>query len=52
MKVELPSFDGCLDMEAFLDWISEVEHFINYMEIDEGKKVKLLAYRLKGGASA
>ena len=52
MKVELSSFDGYLDMESFLDWILEVEHFFEYMEIEEGKKVKLLAYRLKGGASA
>uniref|UniRef100_A0A5B7BER3 RNA-directed DNA polymerase n=1 Tax=Davidia involucrata TaxID=16924 RepID=A0A5B7BER3_DAVIN len=52
MKIDLPSFNGHLHIESFLDWISEVETFFDCMEISDDKQVKLVAYKLKGGASA
>ncbi|KAG6757810.1 hypothetical protein POTOM_038136 [Populus tomentosa] len=52
MKMDLPSFNGQLQIEGFLDWLAVVERFFDYMEIPENKKVKLVAYRLMGGASA
>ncbi|XP_073260712.1 uncharacterized protein [Populus alba] len=52
MKMDLPSFNGQLEIEGFLDWLVVVERFFDYMEIPEDKKVKLVAYRLMGGASA
>ncbi|XP_059459967.1 uncharacterized protein LOC132189308 [Corylus avellana] len=52
MNIDLPSFDGYLHIEDYLDWIMEVERFFAYMCIPEEKKVKLVAYKLKGGASA
>jgi hypothetical protein len=51
MKVDLPSFDGHLHIEDFLDWITEVEWFFEYISISEERKVKLVAYKFKGGAS-
>lgn len=51
-KVDLPSFNEQFHIEDFLYWISEVERFFSYLEIEEAKKVKLVAYKLKGGVSA
>ena len=52
MKMDLPSFNGQLQIKGFLDWLAIVERFFDYMEILEDKKVKLVAYRLMGGAFA
>jgi hypothetical protein len=52
MKMDLPSFNGQLQIKGLLDWLVLVERFFDYMDIPEDKKVKLVAYRLLGGASA
>ena len=52
IKVDIPCFDGHLHIEDFLDWIQTVENFFDYMNVPDSKQVKLVAYKLKGGASA
>lgn len=52
MVVDLSSFNGQLDIEDFFDWISEVECLFDYIEINEEKKVKLVACKFKGEAFA
>ena len=52
MKVELPSFNGNLSIEEYLDWVSEVKKFFDYMGTVDDKQVYLVAYKLKGGVSA
>ena len=52
MKVELPSFNGNVSIEEYLDWVSEVEKFFDYIGTVDDKQVCLVAYKLKGGASA
>ena len=51
MKVDLPNFSGKLDIEAFIDWVKNVESFFEYIETAEDKKVKMVALKLKSGAS-
>ena len=51
MKVELPSFNGNVSIEEYLDWVSEVEKFFDYMGTADDKQVCLVAYKIKGGAS-
>ena len=48
MKVELPSFNGNVCIEKYLDWVSEVEKFFDYMGTTNDKQVCLVAYKLKG----
>ena len=31
MKVELPSFNGNVSIKEYLDWVSEVENFFDYI---------------------
>ena len=52
MKVELPSFNGNVSIEEYLDWVSEVEKFFDYIGTTDEKQVCLVTYKLKGGASA
>ena len=48
IKVELPSFNGNVCIEEYLDWVSEVEKFFDYMGTVDDKQVCLVAYKLKG----
>ena len=51
-KVDIPFFSSSLNIEELLDWVVEVDKFFDYMEVAEEKRVRLVACRLKGGASA
>ncbi|KAI3429985.1 uncharacterized protein J3R85_008494 [Psidium guajava] len=52
LKVDIPYFNGGLGIEDFLDWIADIDKFFDYMETPSEKRVRLVACRLKGGASA
>lgn len=50
-KPEISIYDGSLKDENLLDWISEMEKYFEYEEIDEDKRVKFVVTRLKGHAA-
>lgn len=52
MKVNLPTFNGWMDVEKFLDWMKNVENFFKYANTPKHKKVQIVAFKLQGGASA
>ena len=51
-NLRYPFFSGNLNIDDFIDWIAEIDKFFDYVEVPEEKRVKLVACRLKGGASA
>lgn len=51
-KVDLPTFNGNLDVESFLEWCYEVEKCFDMMEIPEDRQAKYVAHKLRGGAAA
>ena len=51
-KIDFPEFNGNLIAENFVDWLNQVERILEYHEIPNHKRVKLVAIKLKGRASA
>ena len=52
LKVDIPFFSGNLNIEDFTNWVAEIDKLFDYMKVLDEKRVKLVACRLKGGASA
>ena len=51
VRVEVPEFEGKLDPDEFLEWLQTVERVFEYKEIQEDKRVKLVALKLGKYAS-
>jgi hypothetical protein len=49
--VEVVPYDGKLDTNAVLDWISDMEKFFEYANTPDNRMVKIFVTRLKGHAS-
>jgi hypothetical protein len=50
-KMEVPMYEGNMDVEKMLDWIYDLENYFDYEEIEDEKKVKHAVTRLKGHAT-
>ena len=51
LAIEVVPYDGKLDPNAMLDWISDMEKFFEYENTLDNKKVKIAITSLKGHAS-
>jgi hypothetical protein len=47
-KIEVSMYEGNLDVEELIDWVSDLDKYFDYEEIDDEKKVKHVVIRLKG----
>eukprot|EP00253_Pinus_taeda_P031683 PITA_31683 len=47
-KVEIPLYEGNLNVEELIDWSSALDKYFDYEEVEDKKKVKFAATRLKG----
>jgi hypothetical protein len=50
-KIDIPMYEGNLDVEELLDWIRSMDKYFDYEDVDEEKKVKHVVTRLKGHAT-
>jgi hypothetical protein len=50
-KMEIPAYEGSLDVEELLDWIRALDTYFDYEYIEEHKKVRHAVTRLKGHAT-
>jgi hypothetical protein len=47
-KIEVPMYEGNLDVEELLDWIRSMDKHFDYEDVDEVRKVKQVVTRIKG----
>jgi hypothetical protein len=50
-KIEVPMYEGNLDVEELLDWIRSMEKYFDYEDVDEEKRVRHDVTWLKGHAT-
>jgi hypothetical protein len=50
-KMDIPVYEGNLDVEELLDWIRALDTYFYYEDVEEDKKVKHAVTRLKGDAA-
>ena len=50
-KMEIPMYEGNLDVEEIQYWIRELDKYFDYEDVEEDKKVKHVVTRLKGHAT-
>jgi hypothetical protein len=50
-KIDIPVYEGNLDVEELLDWIRALDTYFDYEDVKEDKKVKHVVTRMKGHAA-
>ncbi|KAL2513243.1 CCHC-type domain-containing protein [Abeliophyllum distichum] len=46
IKVEAPSFEGQLNPKVFVDWLSDIDHYFQWYEMSEARKVRFAKMKL------
>jgi hypothetical protein len=49
--MDIPMYEGNLDVEELLDWIRALDKYFDYEDVEEDKKFKHVITRLKGHAT-
>jgi hypothetical protein len=49
--MDIPMYEGNLDVEEMLDWFRALDKYFDYEDIEEDRKVKHVVTRLKGHAT-
>ena len=50
-KIDIPMYEGNLDVEELMDWIRSMDKYFDYEDVNEEKKVRHVVTRLKGHAT-
>jgi hypothetical protein len=50
-KIEVPMYEGNMDVEELLDWIISMDKYFDYEDVDEEKRVRHVVTKLKGHAT-
>nr|XP_043611802.1 uncharacterized protein LOC122583465 [Erigeron canadensis] len=51
IKVDIPEYDGKLDLDEFVEWLRTVERVFDYKQVTDENKVKIVALKLRNYAS-
>lgn len=47
MKVDIPEFEGKMQLDDFIDWLTTVERIFDFKDVPENHKVKIVAIKLR-----
>jgi hypothetical protein len=50
-KIEVPTYESSLNVEELVDWVSAMNKYFKYEEVDEEKRVKFAVTRWRGHAT-
>ncbi|XP_035551749.1 uncharacterized protein LOC118349905 [Juglans regia] len=50
IKLEAPTFDGCLDPRVFTQWIRDMDRFFTWYRVPEDRRVQFASLKLTGTA--
>ncbi|GJZ01339.1 reverse transcriptase domain-containing protein [Tanacetum coccineum] len=51
-KVEIPTFDGSLKLEEFINWLSQADEILDFKNVPDDLRVPYVTIRLRGLAQA
>lgn len=51
LKLEIPLYEENLNVKELMDWISAIDKYFDYAEVEDKNKVKFTSTRLKGHAT-
>ena len=51
MKVDIPDFEGKMQPDDFIDWLTTVERIFDFKDVPKNRKVNIVAIKLRKHAS-